>query len=410
MLIEDANTEIDAVENTELDSGNVDSKSEKAFDLEKFDELNLKIENDGYTPTKDELDRYLKWDDDRNNNQLDIEQNKDDGVTEPDDSFEKPDESDDNLEPKDYSEEQAITIKKAMQEVGAKDVNELPNKIMELKRAMTSSGSKLGNSNKELESKLESMNNSVESQQMFIKDFIAGKQTAIDYAKENLGYKGLEAESKSTSKDDSYKDEYLDPVMGEKLEHLTKTVESMNQTKLEEIAKIKGDSDKKIAFEKSKNHYINQGASLAEQFQDYYKPKTGSVRELLNDYYNQNEGDPVDPRIQPILDTFKFASENDISNLNLAHGAKYYQKEAGKIIEAEKRGKQSLLKHKPNPSLSGKRTGGGDKVYKTISDHDIKLISEGKKDFPQEWFNNDGSFGINQAKVPRRAWKAMGLE
>ena len=409
----------DQLDGTELDSqsldgSNVDPKtaeaqSEESTTIEWTHELesefNDKISKENYDPTIEELESYEQWvtegkptpepkDEKEPEEEPTEETNLEASESEADSS-----ESNDDLSNPSYSDDEITSLTDAMKAVGAKTVNELPEKIKGLRSYLGKQGGEMGTELKTAQEQNANMAN-------LLQGLGRGDASAIEYMKANgfPEYGGLQAKADeakpepTTTKFNS--EEALDPAMAEYVSGLESQMKQM-QTKLEgfqgSYESAQKQSQEQAAQFAAVEQVVNDVSSFVSKHPEYWDA-AAPVADMTRTYYRQDPNDPVDPRMTKVHDLLEFANNNGLKNLEDAHFLMNRESFSQQLIDAETRGRESAFKHKATPSASNHRSQKSETTYQQYTEQDVQNMISGKKEIPEEWIMPNGM--IDKSKVP----------
>lgn len=351
----------------ETEGKNQNENSTKELEMPSDDfiyQLALKVEKSDYTPNEEEqelLDMWLEA-----GNELDPDKLNE--LEEQPEDLEK--EATEKAQENSLSKDDLELLKK---ELGAKSESDILSLVKELKASRDRTGSKLGN-----ELKIE--RERVKAQEQFIKDFAQGKPEAIKWAKEN----GIINENQSNRNmdfdDDDYDNEFLDPV-----------AERHNKALREELEELKRELGKQKEAESSKVFESQMNSTLTELWATFKDlAPTGNIKEslsLFRDFRAGNEGDPIDPRLEKTIELLQFASERNLSSLEDAYFLKNKGNIKKQLIEAEERGRASVLNR--NQKTVGLANNRGSNGADTITEKYISDLENGRVEMPDGWLDEN---------------------
>ena len=206
-------------------------------------------------------------------------------------------------------------------------------------------------------------------------------------------------------------DDFLNPEVGHKvnnvIDNLMKEVATLknqlNDTALtsKEASEYYRAQSHEAQRNATRNEIKSELANLAAEpmFKEYFQPKSGTVQNLLEDYWKGNEGDPIDPRVEPILEIFNLAKTFKMDDYKAAFklAAKQiaFEKMQNKLLTAEQKGIQKVQQAKRSitPASTGSKS-----AETNYSIEDVKSMASGKQRIPDSWMDRFGDIDIN--KVP----------
>jgi hypothetical protein len=278
--------------------------------------------------------------------------------------------------------------------IGAKTMEEIPTKLGELLTKFNEVRGTAGEVGR-LKQETEAMRN-------FLNDFVAGKPEAISFAEKNgLKQSQSSARPQTDSRPQAGTQEdlgrFLDPDLAE---YVRDTIEGMRTKFDSELAEIKSKTagyDEQRDLESARTAIYSDFSAMAEKF-DEIRPKNISMRQLWNEYLQGDQGSPVDPRIIPFLEISKIMRDEGVKSSETAYKLWAFERQGKKIIDAETRGRKSVLGHKPSGALSdlqGRTTG----QTTTYSHADYEAMSKGKMEIPSSWMDPETG-NIQLSKIP----------
>lgn len=313
-----------------------------------------------------------------------------------------------------WTEEESAAVKAAMDKVGAKSPFELLEKTSGALQLAGRKGQEAGE-----------LQGEVESFRMLMADLKEGRPEALKYLQTEYGMtlaqaqavqdqsRGTEKPSQSITGTEEVPAGVIDEVLyrevqqlrqawqadRRELEELKSTLTGMKETVQQEQSRAQQVMRENAAREE----VIEQFLQIAQEDPDTYGVPSGNLRKLLNDYYYRNVRDP---RIENHLKLAKIAAENHLPTLSIAHLMTQKETLSQRLIEAEKRGRDSVLNQERSQGLSSVRgaAGGGDPQNK-YSLADIQAMGEGRMDPPPGWFDPNGI--LDPKKVPQEYHKAV---
>jgi hypothetical protein len=190
---------------------------------------------------------------------------------------------------------------------------------------------------------------------------------------------------------------FLDPDLAE---YVRSTIDGMRTQFQTELAEIKGKTagyDEQRDLEAARTAIYSDFSAMAEKFEDI-RPKNISMRQLWNEYLQGDKGSPVDPRIVPFLEISKVMRDEGLKSAETAYKLWSFERQGKKVLEAEQRGRQSVVGHKPSVGLSDHQgRDSGPYTQYTVKDYDA--MAKGKMEIPNEWLDPETG-NIQLAKIP----------
>ncbi len=321
----------------------------------------------------------------------------------------------------------------ALAEVGAKDLKELPTKVKELKKGLSGKTAQdVARLTEELAVHTRAADN-LKLLPLALEDVAAGKPGAREWVEKTFGFKvpggakpagepGSRASEPAAGADGEIQFKeipegaFFTPEAGKEVNALLKSqVEALNAQarKIKELesSTAAGSAWQRGQVEAARRREANGTVSLelsalvAEPEFAELKPSSGNLLELLKDYWEGSDKDPVDPRIEPLVEVFSLAKEMGMRDykkaLRVAARSFLSKGISAKLEAAERKGRESLTRHKPSTGMSellGSQTG-----EKPISDDLAEKYASGAIDAPEEWFT-DGE--LDEKKIPGAVQRA----
>lgn len=279
--------------------------------------------------------------------------------------------------------------------IGAKSVAEIPAKVAglvaELKKAQGMGG------------QLEQANKRLTNQEQFFRDFVAQKPEAVAFAEKHFGYKPAAlparpgAAKPALGPNGKPKPVFLDDDMATYVEGLEQKVTAF-EGRFAKLENTHRKSEEISAAAEAQSGVINEMSTLVEKYADL-RPANGSVRELMKEYFTDPKGDKVDPRIKNLVEVLKIAARDELPTLQHAYAVWKLETHPQTVIEAERRGRESLANTTPSRGLSDRQGSQGGQ-YQAHSDEDFEAMKSGAKPVPDEWLDGDGN--IVPSRLPKR--------
>jgi len=114
----------------------------------------------------------------------------------------------------------------------------------------------------------------------------------------------------------------------------------------------------------------------------------------------------ADPRLDVFQDLFDIAKEEGCT-LRAAYDIKRGRDSDRELAVAKEQGRKEAYNVKPNPSLSGQTGNKGEDSYQPVTDAMLEQLETDPKSHPESWYDKNDE--LIKSKVPKRAWKVMGL-
>lgn len=224
---------------------------------------------------------------------------------------------------------------KAMQAVGAKSEEEYDQKVMELHQKLGAQGAELGTKAKEWETK--ATNQEALNSQLFnlVKDLASGKAEAWEYLqKNNPGLQmdpriraameqGAQTIAQAQASDDEVPDDILD---AEGYRHLSKRLKdslSPMQQELQELRQFRQTWETRQQENEDKRQLMQQQETVIRNVADLIRnipelqAESADPEVLTRMYYSGVEGDPIDPRFEPVDKFLRYVHENGLDKTNM---------------------------------------------------------------------------------------------
>lgn len=329
-----------------------------------------------------------------------------------------------DVKPGEIPEAEAKTLKDAMRLVGARDVNQLPEKINELLTQVRTSGGNLGRENKRL-------NDTLDGQNTLIADLLDGKPEAINVARKIAGRggnpdlkPGVESNSKNASANADAGtgtfDQFLmsdddiassvDPDFAKQMNGRMKGVVQMFEKSLKDLKQgiepLQQElqaTTQKASRERANQQVMGDLSELASRFGDVYGVQTGNIGAMLAEF---SQTGVVDPRIQPLIETAQYMVDHGLPSIEIAHKVRFFDKvsdHTDAVLNAKKETRAKILNRNAPVSAAGSATGG----TKSYSDAELQKMAGGKIRVPDEWLSPNGQFDL--AKIPADVKERLGL-
>jgi hypothetical protein len=310
-------------------------------------------------------------------------------------------------------------VQEALKEVGAKTPEELATKIKELKKFI---GSRDAQAFKQLEAQHQELNKKADNHQKWIADLRAGRPEALEYLQKITNGQTLPQQPQSDSEAVFDEDEFISPEAGRKANQFIGSLKQQIQALQSKLDDVSTTSQEASKYYQKQSHeaQVNSARSeiktelsaiaLKPEYREFLLPKSGAIPELLDQYWKGDESQPVDPRIQPIVEIFDIAKSDYPHLLNegkyneaFAKAAKViaFEKMQNKLLGAEQRGRQSIQTAKRSivPSASGTKQ---ESVYTTA---DVQAMVKGSKKIPDSWIDSYGN--LDENKIPQSLRTAL---
>ncbi len=307
-------------------------------------------------------------------------------------------------------EEIKTPIQDALKEVGAKSEAELVTKIKDLKKFISGRDSQayayLEKQHKELVQK-------AENHQKWLIDLSMGKADAIDYFQTLTG-NSLNA--KNDLEDIFDPDEFISTDAGLKANKFAKSIIEQNKKLVEQIEELRGmtrDSSEfykqqaekaqienaRAQIESDRSSIKSELASIAEmpEFRDILKPTSGTIYQLLDEYWRGNDGDPIDPRIAPIIDVIDNAKQ--LSGLELKEALLKGAKLATFGKTSNKNDNQKKIQPSVNIASAGNKN-----INSNYNETDIKAMLSNPSKIPSAWMDSDGDLIVDRIPTNLRQY------
>jgi len=300
-----------------------------------------------------------------------------------------------------WTAEESAAVEAAMARTGAKSPRELLEKVEGVLSLAGKKGGEAGElqkANQELQEKMASLD-------ALHRDLAAGKPEAIRYLQETYGLSLAQAKAEAVkaggeSSEFSMPEGIIDTELSGVVSQLKKTYDGQLTAMQKQIAEFQQaektrqeqaqasieQERKATEIRNMRNKYVDELVSIAEQDPETYGVKSAPVRDLLNQYYATGK---LDPRLANHMELMKFALEKGLPSLSDAFQLKRASNISKLLIEAEERGRKSVLEVGKPQSLSGLRSGSnGAQNPQNYTDQDIAAMAAGTLESPKEWYSN----------------------
>lgn len=281
--------------------------------------------------------------------------------------------------------------------IGAKSVAEIPDKVRglveQLKKAEGMGG------------KLEQANKRLSNLDAFVRDFIAQKPDALEFAEKHFGFKPAAAapagrpgaKPAPLGPNGKPKPVFLDDDMAAYVAELEGKVTAF-EGRFAKLESVHRKSEEISAAAEAQNGVVNEMSTLVEKYPEL-RPATGSVRELMKEYFADPKGDKVDPRLANLVAVLKIAARDELPSLQHAYAVWKLETHPQTVIEAERRGRQSLANTTPSRGLSDRQGSQGGQ-YQAYTDEDFAAMQSGTMEVPADWLDGEGN--LVPSRMPKR--------
>jgi hypothetical protein len=276
---------------------------------------------------------------------------------------------------------------------GAKTAKELPAKLKEFTAKFKEMQGRDGEHGR--------LKQRVENQTDFLRRFMAGDEKALQFAEQNLGYKrpGAQAPGQRPAAPKAKAgSQFLDDELAAHVEATVAQVRSEYEARL---AKLEGRHqvlEADSATVEAQGQVMDEMTTLVEKYPDL-AIKGGSLRELAKAYLSNPGLEKVDARFKNLAQIFHLAADKGLPSLEAAYALWRLQTLPQTVVEAERRGRESLAKNQPSRGLSDRQGSQGGQ-YQAYTDQDIQSMAEGRMDIPDEWQDQAGN--LIESKLPKR--------
>jgi hypothetical protein len=281
--------------------------------------------------------------------------------------------------------------------IGAKSVAEIPEKVRglveQLKKAEGMGG------------KLEQANKRLQNLDAFVRDFVAQKPDALEFAEKHFGFKptghapaARPGQKPAVGQNGKPKPVFLDDDMAAYVADLEGKVTAF-EGRFAKLEQTHRKSEEISAAAEAQSGVINEMSTLVEKYAEL-RPATGSVRELMKEYFaDLPKGANIDSRIKNLVEVLKIAARDELPTLQHAYAAWKLETHPQTVIEAERRGRQSLANTTPSRGLSDRQGSQGGQ-YQAYTDEDFESMKNGAMPVPDDWLDADGN--IVPTRLPKR--------
>jgi hypothetical protein len=320
---------------------------------------------------------------------------------------EEVEESEDTEE--DYSEEEETEeeskvdpdLEKILKEVGAKNLKEAVEKLAGLKKLVGGRDAQaVAKVTKELETERQLKN----SEMALWQDFHKGVPEAVAEMQRRLGNK-LPQQNQQNIEAQDYIDEeaFIDPDSAKAVNAGFKKRDNEIRELKSMINEIRGEKERYLtqtAETKAEMQIIDEMVKVSQGIEGL--KGVPNLRDAIATFYKGESN----PKLEVFNELFQIAQENGTS-LETALLIKKGRDSDLLIQQAKQQGLKEAYNRKPNPSLSDIQTGDEGKTFKQITEQDLEAMQEDHRLIPQEWYDKDEN--PIKEKIPKRAWKFMGL-
>lgn len=313
----------------------------------------------------------------------------------------------------------SMALSVAMEQVGAKDLQELGEKTKELRNAIGKAGSEKGQQAQRMQTAL----TTIVAQ---VKSALSGDDAAKQKLMKSLKISSADTQTQPTrnpqqnpqgnaQSGDYYTDEEianaLDPDMMRSFNAKLQARDSRSSAELKELRELATKSAKEFEQvrqfqqrERAEVQVLDELGSLAQKYPEIYRPHTQTKQALL-DFKSSGR---VDPSIKPLLDVAAHMVKNGLKTLEQAHRDLNYEKllsgQAEAVASAKRSQTEKLQKIPTAKGLTGVTQTSGTPNY---TEADISAMVSGKAETPKEWFKPNGAYDL--AKIPAAVKKFLGL-
>jgi hypothetical protein len=306
---------------------------------------------------------------------------------------------------------QADYLQKAMTQVGAKDISELPKKVEGLINQMKATGGKLGGEAKHLQSQLDQHVN-------FMQGLKAGDPQATAHFKKLMGkapsqiiesQEGKTPQATNESLDMLDSEEYLDNQLAPVVKSLIGKVNDLvDQNKA--LQQKDSQRDQSNLEAKATTSWVDNVVGLIADHSEDYGLNTSEARALATFYWSPDGAKTaVHPKFQKIHELIKFAHTGNYPDLETAH-VMLQHKNGGfsqKLIDATKKGaKDASHTESPNSAISSRQGRvKSDIPNPSVTEDMVTAMEKGDinaipDEILDEWTDDQGN--LLRDKVPER--------
>jgi uncharacterized small protein (DUF1192 family) len=267
-------------------------------------------------------------------------------------------------------------ISKAMEAVGAKTLDELPEKIGGLQKELdrlNGERAKLG--------KLNTLEQNLQGQHRLIADLLAGKREAIEFAAKMHGMdpSKIAAHSAPSGQAQGGKfDAFLDPDAAKYFDD-----------QLKELGAIKeffNNEQHRRAVSDARSETLNEISEVMAMAPEIYDAKKyGPLRAQMENFWNTKKDDPIPEGVKRVIEVLQIAAEHGFEKIKPAYEIWAYRNRGTLQTEAAKAATQAFTGKKPTVGLSDQQAGkNGQKGYTTAS---VEKMATGQEAIPEEWIH-----------------------
>lgn len=304
-----------------------------------------------------------------------------------------------------------------MKELGAKSLKEARAKLKELRNKLGGADFK---ANAQLRNDVTALSTAIKNERALIADVKAGKAEAIAHFEKAYGLKlapaggaapaaapaaggvQMPADGKTFLPKELFLDDAAADQANAVIGSLFQKVQSLEGAASEFQAE-KTRTRQSSAEHEARLAAVDEMVTIAQEIDGLNG--VANLREAIDAWYNKGKDDP---RLEPFHELFEISEQENGCSLKAALLIKRGRDSKKLIAEAEKRGRQSAFKHKPNPSLSGIQGGNGETTYTQLSERQIDAMADDHTLMPPDWFDEQDN--PVQSKVPKRAWRLFGFK
>lgn len=296
------------------------------------------------------------------------------------------------------------TLQKSFDMVGAKSTEELPEKILELRNFYREKAGTDGNVIKEQAETIAQMDSFVaglKTGDPYVMDWL--KKEAPDLFKQQAVQPNTNPAQPSAMDPDTIPEGVIDEVAYKTMAASNTELRNMVKDLAAQVQQTNqgfGQVQANIATTAQQAEIQQQAANRNNQIIGFLNanpdiiPAGSDIQGLVQEYYSGDEKAKVNPVFQKAHELIEYSvSKGFGGNLIAAKTAKGLEDGsfAQQLIDAENRGRESALQHKPNVSLAPNRSqGNGNLDTQEYTEDQVRRIASGELDVPPEWMTADG--------------------
>lgn len=303
------------------------------------------------------------------------------------------------------TETQASPIPKGFEEIigekspiGAKSIEEVPAKIKGLLEKVQEFDRKAGTWGREKQMLTKGIQETKAGFDALIRDLYEGNPRALAHIEQNADQFGIRPKQRGQQQPaEDPTDKFLDPDLAKHVQSKIDEMERVYRAKIESLESKFGRIDQARDAHLVNEQIAAEMTQLTEKYPEL-RPQNGSIRELFLEYRKGAEGDPIDPRIAPLIQLLEIAEQKRLDNLEDAYALHAFKNRSQQIIEAKQQARKELTGRPASVGMSdvqGTKTSN----YQQFTDADFQAMADGRVPIPQGWFVNGSPTSLMPARL-----------